>query len=147
MSASLPFDRIDLPHATRVVTAPVDATYAAVAEVVRWPAWFPQLLEPVITKSPDRYLFRARRDGRIEHHEGHVVVRGTTHTFGIQVGEGRLWFRTRPNPPGTRIDVVLEPPDVAAWRARIGRARRRQGQERWVAAVVGSLADHLERED
>lgn len=146
MSPSLPFDRADLPHATRVLAAPIDVTYTAVAEVVRWPVWFPELLEPVITKAPDHYLLRARRDGRIEHHEGRVVVRGTTHTFGIQVGEGRLWFRTRPNPPGTRVDVVLEPPDVAAWRSRLGRTRRRQGQERWVASVLDGLAAHLERE-
>ncbi len=146
MSASLPFDRADLPHATRVVTAPVDRAYAAVAEVARWPVWFPELLEPVITKAPDRYLFRARRDGRIEHHEGEVVVRGTTHTFGIQVGEGRLWFRTRPSPPGTRVDVVLEPPAVARWRAGLRPARRRQAQERWVASVLDSLAAHVEGE-
>lgn len=144
MSAPLPFDRTDLPQHTRVVGAPVAAAYAAVTDVVRWPTWMPELLDPVIAKGADHFLFRARRDGRLEHHEGHVIVRGPTHTFGIEVGDGRLWFRTRPSPSGTQIDVILEPPRGGSLRARVRGRRHRARQQGWLVAILDGLATRLE---
>lgn len=142
MSDPLPFDRTDLARATRVVPAPVAVVYAAVTDVTSWPAWFPHLVEPVIAKGGDRFLFRARRDGRTEHHEGRVIVRGTPHAFGVEVGDYRVWFRTRPSPPGTQVDVVLEAPPAPAWR-RFGRSRRRTAREQWVEVVLDGLAARL----
>lgn len=145
MSASPPpFDRADLPRHTRVLPGPVTAAYDAVTDVARWPAWMPNLLEPVITKSSDHFLFRASRDGRIEHHEGTVILRGPTHTFAVQVGEARLWFRTRPNAAGTKVDVVLERSAPGSMRLRVGGRRRRARDEQWVEAVLDGLAAHLE---
>jgi hypothetical protein len=143
VSAPPPFDRTDLPQHTRVVGAPVTTAYAAVTDVARWPTWVPQVREPVIAKGTDHFLFRADRDGRLEHHEGHVIVRGPTHTFGIEVGDGRLWFRTRPDPLGTRVDVVLEPPGGSSLRTRVGGRRRRVRQQEWLVAVLDGLATHV----
>lgn len=146
MSSPLPFDRTDVPQATRVVAAPVAEVYATVTDVTSWPAWFPHLVEPVIAKGGDRFLFRARRDGRIEHHEGRVIVRGTQHAFGIEVGDHRVWFRTRPSPPGTKVDIVLEAPPAPAWRL-LGRSQRRAEREQWVEVVLDGLAARLRPAD
>ena len=145
MSTTPPFDRTDLPRHTRVVGAPVTAAYETVTDVAGWPAWVPDLLDPVITKGSDHFLFRARREGRIEHHEGTVILRGPTHTFGVQVGEGRLWFRTRPNPAGTKVEVVLERPTPRSMRMRLGGRRRRSREERWVEAILDGLAARVEQ--
>lgn len=143
MNAAPPFDRTDLPHHTRVLGAPVATTYAAVTDVSRWPEWVPEVLDPVIAKGSDHYLFRARSDGRIEHHEGQVILRGPTHTFALEAGGARLWFRTRPSSSGTKVDLVLEPPAERPWR-RLGGQRRRARREQWVAAVLDGLAAHLD---
>lgn len=144
MSAPLPFDRDDLPRATRVVGAPVGEVYATVTAVERWPEWVPAVLDPVIAKGDERYLFRSRRDGRIDHNEGRVVLRGPTHTFGVQIDAGaRVWFRTRPTSAGTKVDLVLEPVGAASWRQRIGGRRRRAQQEQWVTGALEGLTAHL----
>lgn len=143
MNAAPPFDRTDLPHHTRVLGTPVAATYAAVTDVARWPEWVPDVLDPVIAKGSDQFLFRARKAGRIEHHEGQVILRGPTHTFALEAGGARLWFRTRPSSTGTKVDLVLEPRAEPAWR-RFGNQRRRARREQWVVEVLDALASHLD---
>lgn len=143
MNAAPPFDRTDLPHHTRVLGAPVAATYAVVTDVARWPEWVPEVLDPVIAKGADQFLFRARTAGRIEHHEGQVILRGPTHTFALEAGGSRLWFRTRPSSSGTKVDLVLEPPAEPAWR-RFGGQRRRARREQWMVAVLDGLASRLD---
>lgn len=144
MTDSPPFDRTDLPRHTRVIGAQIATVYAAVVKVDAWPAWVPDLLDPVIAKGSDRFLVRIRRRGRIEHLECQVIVRGPTHTFGIQVGLDRLWFRTRPSPPGTKLDVVLEPAAVRSLRSSLGSRRRRDRGQQWLVAIVDGLAAHLD---
>ena len=141
MSERPPFERTDLPRATRVVAAPVADVYAVVTDVTQWPSWMPELLDPVIAKGDDRYLFRRQRNGRTDHNEGVVVVRGPTHTFGVQIDAAeRVWFRTRPSPSGTKVDLVLQPFGAATWRQRLRGRRRRNEQERWVHDVLDGLA-------
>lgn len=144
MSHRPPFERTDLPRATRLVASPVADVYTMVTDVAQWPAWMPQILDPVITKGDDRYLFRRQRDGRTDHHDCVVIVRGPTHTFGLQIDGGdRLWFRTRPSPSGTKVDFVLEPFGTATWRQRLRSRRRRNEQERWVHDVLDGLDAHV----
>lgn len=141
MSGRPPFERADLPRATRVVAAPVADVYAVVTDVEQWPTWIPEVLEPVIAKGDDRYLFRTQHDGRTDHNEGLVIVRGPTHTFGLQIdASDRIWFRTRPSPTGTKVDLVLEPFGTSTWRHRLRSRRRRDQQERWVHQVLDGLA-------
>jgi uncharacterized protein YndB with AHSA1/START domain len=140
VSTRPPFDRTDLPSATRLVAAPVAEVYATVTDVVRWPSWMPELLDPVIAKGDDRYLFRRQRSGRTDHNEGVVVVRGPTHTFGVQIDAGeRVWFRTRPSPTGTKVDLVLEPLGSATLRQRVRGRSRRAEQDRWLHDVLDGL--------
>ncbi len=143
MSQRPPFERTDLPRATGVVAAPVADVYAVVTDVTSWPSWMPEVLEPVIAKGDDRYLFRRQHNGRTDHNEGVVIVRGPTHTFGVQIdASDRVWFRTRPSSTGTKVDIVLESVGPAPWRQRLRGRRRRLEQERWVQGALGGLADH-----
>ncbi|MCO8126435.1 SRPBCC family protein [Acidimicrobiia bacterium EGI L10123] len=143
MSQHPPFERTDLPRATAVVAAPVADVYAVVTDVTSWPSWMPDVLEPVIAKGDDRYLFRREHNGRTDHNEGLVIVRGPTHTFGVQIDAiDRVWFRTRPSSTGTKVDIVLEPVGAAPWRQRLRGRRRRLEQERWVQDALSGLADH-----
>lgn len=140
MSPLPPFDRTDLPCGTRVVAAPVADVYATVTDVAQWPSWMPELLEPVIAKGGDRYLFRRQRNGRTDHNEVLVVVRGPTHTFGVQIDASeRIWIRTRPTSSGTKVDVVLEAMGSGTWSQRVRGRRRRSEQEQWVVEALDGL--------
>lgn len=125
MNATLPFDRDDLPRATRLIDAPIATVYETIATPDRWPTWMPGVIEPVILKPGDRFVFLSQDTSLVEHHEARVITRGPTHAFAVQIDETeRLYFRTRPSPTGTKVDVVAEPmTPPKGWRRRVNRKR------------------------
>lgn len=145
MTATLPFDRDDLPRATRVIDAPIAAVYETIATPDRWPTWMPDVIEPVIVKSGDRFVFRSQGRGAVEHHDAHVITRGPTHAFAVEIDETeRLYFRTRPSPTGTKVDVVAEriaPPK--GWRRSSSR-RQRDDRARSLESALAQLAAGIE---
>lgn len=143
MTLTPPFERTDLPHQTRILGGAIADVYATIADVTAWPRWVPGLVDPVIIKGRDSFFYRTRAGDQVQHHEGAVIVRGPTHTFGVQLHEGRLWFRTRPNPLGTKVDIVLEPPTAGRLGRLFGTHRRHTRRQSWLDSILDGLVDQL----
>jgi len=123
-----------------MLVAEIADVYRAIDAVDRWPLWVGGVVAPVRALGGQTFEVSRIRDGTTTSHRVVITARGPAHTLNMEVDQRyRVYFRTRPHPSGTHVEVVAEPLGKPNWRHRL--LRRRRTQER--SALLNSLLDRL----
>lgn len=144
MSDGPPFAQTDLPRASRVVPAPINTTFHAVANVREWPAWVPLVLDPVIPQDDEHYLFRIGDETKPRNVTVRLVLRTPLHLMAFESDDRhQLWIRFRPAAGGTNVEVVLRPNPQMTRLERLRERRRSRRRTEWADATLDALAAFL----
>jgi hypothetical protein len=139
------FERADLPKAGRTIAAAVADVYGAIEAIERWPSWIHGVAAPVQVLGDDAFDVSWVHDGAMTTHRVVVVARGPVHTLFAQVDQRhRIYFRTRPVPAGTHVELVAEQLDEPRWWTRLFRTRRMARTSDRLRSLLDQLATHVE---
>jgi len=141
MSDSPPFGQTDLARASRVVPAPIVTAFQMVADVRGWPAWVPLVLEPVIPKDDEHYLFRISTGSNARSVTLRLMLRTPFHLIAFENDDGhQLWVRLRPATGGTDVEIVIRPNPHMTRLERPRERRRSRQRAAWADATLDALA-------
>jgi hypothetical protein len=144
MSDGPPFAETDLPRASRVVPAPINTVFLTVADVRKWPAWVPLVLDPVIPQDDDHFLFRVGQQTSARSVTVRLALRTPLHLMAFETDERhQLRIRFRPAAGGTEVEVVVRPNPQMTRLERLRERRRGRKRALWAEATLDALASFV----